>query len=178
MQLKTTTTPYGGFGDCYHFIADWLQAQVRDSTLTVVAGGVVYRTGGVAYRTSVSSSRPSKSWWTTVTHTSRGGEVRGEEKGGGSGGEHTTLLTNTEGKLAVSKRQLESFKTSRFSTRDMASIQALSMLQSTVTPLHSQTHRHTQCCTLWFRRHKYILYLKHTFIMLDTHYMHSVGRYV
>lgn len=61
MQLKMTTTPYGGFGDCYHLIADRIPAQVRDSTLTVVAGGVVYRIGGVAYRTSVSSSWPSKS---------------------------------------------------------------------------------------------------------------------
>lgn len=144
MQLKTTTTPYGGFGECYHFIADRIPAQVRDSTLTVVAGGV-------AYRTSVSSSWPSKSWWTTVTHTSRGGEVRGEEKGGGSGGGNTTLLTSIEGKLAVSKRQLESFKTSKFSTRDRASIQAHSVLQSTATPLRSHTHRHTQCCTLRFR---------------------------
>lgn len=101
MQLKMTTTPYGGFGDCYHLIADRIPAQVRDSTLTVVAGGVVYRIGGVAYRTSVSSSWPSKSWWTTVTHTSRGGEVRGEEKGGGVGEEtlHYLLVLKASSRL-------------------------------------------------------------------------------
>jgi len=151
MQLKTTTTPYGGFGECYHFIADRLPAQVRDSTLTVVAG--VWSTVLGVWPTVLQCpavGRPRVDG--PLSHTPPG-EGRSEERRreGGSGGENTTLLTSIEGKLAVSKRQLESFKTSKFSTRDTASIQAHSVLQSTATPLRSHTHRHTQCCTLRFR---------------------------
>ena len=68
----------------------------------------------------------------------RGGPRRGE--GRGSGGGNTTLLTSTEGKLAVSKRQLESFKTPKFSTRDRASIQAHKAQRFHYISIHTDIH--------------------------------------
>ena len=86
-----------------------------------------------------------------LSHTPPGEGRSEERRREGGGGEETLyylLPTNTEGKLAVSKRPHESDKTSKFSTtRDMQSIQAL-CVASTVISLCPHTPTYTMLYAL------------------------------